>query len=163
MDPAFTQQITNVKPLNNPPLPLRIYITRRLEFCASHRLFNPAFSDEKNEATFGLCNNPNGHGHNYVLEVTVKGEVDPETGMVLDLKVLKKLINEEIIDKVDHKNLNVDVDFLKNVIPTAENIAIRFWNIIEPKIENGTLHEVKLYESERNFVIYQGAQLEGPH
>ena len=72
-----------------------IYITRRLEFCASHRLFNPAFSDEKNAATFGLCNNPNGHGHNYVLEVTVKGEVDPETGMVLDLKVLKKIINEE--------------------------------------------------------------------
>ncbi|HIE80842.1 MAG TPA: 6-carboxytetrahydropterin synthase, partial [Nitrospinaceae bacterium] len=101
-----------------------IYITRRLEFCASHRLFNPAFSDEKNAATFGLCNNPNGHGHNYVLEVTVKGEVDPETGMVLDLKTLKKLINEEIVDKVDHKNLNVDVEFLKNVIPTAENIAI---------------------------------------
>ena len=78
-----------------------IYITRRLEFCASHRLFNPDFSDEKNESTFGLCNNPNGHGHNYVLEVTVKGEVAPETGMVLDLKALKKLINEEIINKVD--------------------------------------------------------------
>ena len=107
-----------------------IYITRRLEFCASHRLFNPDFSDEKNESTFGLCNNPNGHGHNYVLEVTVKGEVDPETGMVLDLKALKKLINEEIINKVAHKNLNVDVDFLKAVIPTAENIAIHIWNIL---------------------------------
>ena len=93
-----------------------IYITRRLEFCASHRLYNPEFSDEKNERIFGLCNNPNGHGHNYVLEVTVKGEVDPQTGMVLDLKALKKLINEEIINKVDHKNLNVDVDFLKEVI-----------------------------------------------
>ena len=87
-----------------------IYITRRLEFCASHRLFNPDFSDEKNESTFGLCNNPNGHGHNYVLEVTVKGEVDPETGMVLDLKALKKLINEEIINKVYHKIINVYVD-----------------------------------------------------
>lgn len=140
-----------------------ILITRRLEFCASHRLYNPSFSDEKNSATFGLCNNPNGHGHNYALEVTVSGEVDPETGMVLDLKTLKKLINEEIIDKVDHKNLNVDVEFLKGVIPTAENIAIHFWNIIEPKIVNGTLHEVKLFESERNFVIYRGAALERPH
>ena len=140
-----------------------IYITRRLEFCASHRLFNPDFSDEKNESTFGLCNNPNGHGHNYVLEVTVKGEVDPETGMVLDLKALKKLINEEIINKVDHKNLNVDVDFLKGVIPTAENIAIHIWNILESKIESGELHEVKLFESERNFVVYHGAHVERPH
>ena len=140
-----------------------IYITRRLEFCASHRLFNPDFSDEKNELTFGLCNNPNGHGHNYVLEVTVKGEVDPETGMVLDLKALKKLINEEIINKVDHKNLNVDVDFLKGVIPTAENIAIHIWNILKLKIESGELHEVKLFESERNFVVYHGATVERPH
>ena len=140
-----------------------IYITRRLEFCASHRLFNPDFSDEKNESTFGLCNNPNGHGHNYVLEVTVKGEVDPETGMVLDLKALKKLINEEIINKVDHKNLNVDVDFLKAVIPTAENIAIHIWNILKPKIVSGELHEVKLFESERNFVVYHGAPVERPH
>tara|TARA_B100001123_G_C15296492_1_gene1019407 strand:+ start:992 stop:1417 length:426 start_codon:yes stop_codon:yes gene_type:complete len=140
-----------------------IYITRRLEFCASHRLFNPDFSDEKNESTFGLCNNPNGHGHNYVLEVTVKGEVDPETGMVLDLKALKKLINEEIINKVDHKNLNVDVDFLKGVIPTAENIAIHIWNILESKIESGELHEVKLFESERNLVVYHGAPVERPH
>ena len=137
-----------------------IYITRRLEFCASHRLFNPDFSDKKNESTFGLCNNPNGHGHNYVLEVTVKGEVDPETGMVLDLKALKKLINEEIINKVDHKNLNVDVDFLKAVIPTAENIAIQIWNILKPKIKSGELHEVKLFESERNFVVYHGASVE---
>ena len=140
-----------------------IYITRRLEFCASHRLFNPDFTDEKNESTFGLCNNPNGHGHNYVLEVTVKGEVDPETGMVLDLKALKKLINEEIINKVDHKNLNVDADFLKGVIPTAENIAIHIWNILESKIESGELHEVKLFESERNFVVYHGAPVERPH
>ena len=137
-----------------------IYITRRLEFCASHRLYNPEFSDEKNETIFGLCNNPNGHGHNYVLEVTVKGEVNPQTGMVLDLKALKKLINEEIINKVDHKNLNVDVDFLKEVIPTAENIAIHFWNILEHKIESGELHEVKLFESERNYVVYHGGSVE---
>jgi 6-pyruvoyltetrahydropterin/6-carboxytetrahydropterin synthase len=133
-----------------------IYITRKLEFCASHRLYNPDYSDEKNAAVFGLCNNPNGHGHNYVMEVTVRGEVHPETGMVLDLKALKKLVNEEIILKVDHKNLNVDVPFLKGVIPTAENLAIHFWEALEPKLGNGQLHEIKLYESERNFVIYRG-------
>ena len=134
-----------------------IYITRRLEFCASHRLYNPEFSDDKNETTFGLCNNPNGHGHNYVLEVTLKGEVDPQTGMVLDLKALKKIINEEIVSKVDHKNLNVDVEYLKGVIPTAENLAIKFWEILEPKITKGRLHEIKLYESERNYVVYRGS------
>jgi len=137
-----------------------IYITRKLEFCASHRLHNPEYSDTKNEEVFGLCNNPNGHGHNYVMEVTVCGEVDPETGMVLDLKALKKLVNEEIILKVDHKNLNVDVPFLKNIIPTAENLAIQFWETLESKIENGQLHEIKLYESERNFVIYRGSSHE---
>jgi len=137
-----------------------IYITRKLEFCASHRLYNPEYSDTKNEEVFGLCNNPNGHGHNYVMEVTVCGEVDPETGMVLDLKALKKLVNEEIILKVDHKNLNVDVPFLKNIIPTAENLAIQFWETLESKIENGQLHEIKLYESERNFVIYRGSSHE---
>ncbi len=133
-----------------------IYITRKLEFCASHRLYNPDYSDEKNAEVFGLCNNPNGHGHNYVMEVTVKGEVHPETGMVLDLKALKKLVNEEIILKVDHKNLNVDVAFLKDVIPTAENLAIQFWEVLESRLKGGKLHEIKLYESERNFVIYRG-------
>ncbi len=133
-----------------------IYITRKLEFCASHRLFNPEYSDEKNAEIFGLCNNPNGHGHNYVMEVTVSGEIHPETGMVLDLKALKKLVNEEIILKVDHKNLNVDVPFLKDIIPTAENLAIQFWEVLESRLESGQLHEIKLYESERNFVIYRG-------
>ena len=133
-----------------------IYITRKLEFCASHRLFNPEYSDEKNAQVFGLCNNPNGHGHNYAMEVTVRGEVHPETGMVLDLKALKQLVNEEIILKVDHKNLNVDVPFLKGVIPTAENLAIRFWETLEDKLDGGELYEIKLYESERNFVIYRG-------
>jgi 6-pyruvoyltetrahydropterin/6-carboxytetrahydropterin synthase len=140
-----------------------IYITRKLEFCASHRLYNPEYSDEKNARVFGLCNNPNGHGHNYVMEVTVRGEVHPETGMVLDLKALKKLVNEEIILKVDHKNLNVDVPFLKGVIPTAENLAIHFWETLESKLEGGELHEIKLYESERNFVIYRGNSRERTH
>ncbi len=137
-----------------------IFITRKHEFCASHRLFNPNFSDEKNEATFGLCNNPNGHGHNYVLEVTLSGEVCDETGMVFDLKELKKLTKQEIIDKVDHKNLNVDVDFLNGVIPTAENLAIKFWEKLESKITKGKLYEVKLYESERNYVVYRGKNRE---
>ena len=133
-----------------------IFITRKIEFSAGHRLFNPNFSDEKNKATFGLCNNPNGHGHNYVLEVTLSGEVCNDTGMVFDLKELKKLTQREIIDKVDHKNLNVDVDYLKGIIPTAENLAIKFWEILEPKITKGRLYEIKLYESERNYVVYRG-------
>ena len=134
-----------------------IFITRKIEFSAGHRLFNPNFSDEQNKATFGLCNNPNGHGHNYVLEVTLSGEVCNDTGMVFDLKELKKLIQREIIDKVDHKNLNVDVDYLKGIIPTAENLAIKFWELLEPKITKGRLHEIKLYESERNYVTYRGS------
>ena len=137
-----------------------IFITRKIEFSAGHRLFNPNFSDEQNKATFGLCNNPNGHGHNYVLEVTLSGEVCNDTGMVFDLKELKKLIQREIIDKVDHKNLNVDVDYLKGIIPTAENLAIKFWEILEPKITKGRLYEIKLYESERNYVVYRGGVCE---
>ena len=133
-----------------------IYITRKVEFCASHRLYNPTFSDAKNAEVFGLCNNPNGHGHNYVMEVTVKGDVAPETGMVLDLKLLKELVTDEIIDKVDHKNLNVDVTFLDGIIPTAENLAIKFWDVLEAKLGEGLLHEIKLYESPRNFVTYRG-------
>ncbi|MFQ5482483.1 MAG: 6-carboxytetrahydropterin synthase [Nitrospinaceae bacterium] len=133
-----------------------ILITRKVEFCASHRLFNPQFSDSKNQEVFGLCNNPNGHGHNYILEVTVGGEVDSATGMVLDLKSLKKLVSEEIILKVDHKNLNVDVPFLSGIIPTAENLAMKFWEVLMPKINQGSLYEIKLYESDRNFVVYRG-------
>lgn len=137
-----------------------VYVTRRAYFSASHRLFNPGFSDEKNEAIFDKCNNFHGHGHNYRLEVTVKGMPDPETGYVVDLKLLARLIEREIIDKVDHKHLNFDVDFLRGVIPTAENIAVSFWRILEPKIPSGTLHSVKLFESENNFVEYLGEPVE---
>ncbi|MBS1912988.1 MAG: 6-carboxytetrahydropterin synthase [Bacteroidetes bacterium] len=133
-----------------------VYVTRRAHFSASHRLFNPAFSDEKNEAVFDKCNNVNGHGHNYRLEVTVKGIPDPETGYVIDLKVLAGLLEREIIDKVDHRHLNYDVDFLRGIIPTAENVAVIFWRILEPHILSGTLHSVKLYESDNNFVEYLG-------
>jgi len=133
-----------------------IYVTRKQEFCASHRLYNPVFSDQQNQDTFGSCNNPNGHGHNYTLEVTVAGEPDPDTGMVWELQSLKNLIKEEIIQKVDHKNLNKDVPFLSGVIPTLENLAVKFWEILEPKIRKARLHEIRVYESERNFVVYRG-------
>jgi 6-pyruvoyltetrahydropterin/6-carboxytetrahydropterin synthase len=133
-----------------------VYVTRRAQFSASHRLFNPTFTDERNEEVFDKCNNFHGHGHNYVLEVTVKGQPDPETGYVIDLKRLAKLMDREIIDHVDHRHLNLDVDFLRGVIPTAENIAILFWQRLEPHIDAGKLHSIRLYESENNFVEYFG-------
>lgn len=133
-----------------------VYVTRRETFSASHRLYNPAFSDEKNDEVFDKCNNPNGHGHNYELEVTVAGPVDAETGYVIDLKDLKKIIKESVIARVDHKHLNHDVDFMKGVIPTAENIAIQIWKVLEPKIIHGSLHCIRLRETENNVVEYRG-------
>lgn len=133
-----------------------IYVTRKADFSASHRLYNPKWSDEKNDLVFDKCNNKNGHGHNYILEVTVCGDIDSDTGYVSDLKQLKKIIYEVIISKVDHKNLNVDVDFLRGIIPTAENIAIAFWNQLQDKILHGKLHSIRLHESERNMVEYKG-------
>jgi 6-pyruvoyltetrahydropterin/6-carboxytetrahydropterin synthase len=137
-----------------------IYITRRVEFCASHRLHNPALSDEANADLYGKCNNPGGHGHTYVLEVTVKGPLNPETGMLMDLRDLGKLLEQEIVDRVDHKNLNMDVELLEAVIPTAENLAVVFWNLLEKALpENCRVHEVRLWESENSLVLYRG---EGP-
>lgn len=133
-----------------------VYVTRRETFAASHRLYNPAFSNEKNEEVFDKCSNPNGHGHNYELEVTVAGGVDPDTGYVIDLKELKKIIRDAVISQVDHKHLNHDVPFLKGVIPTAENIAIQIWNVLRPRISGGTLHSVRLRETENNVVEYRG-------
>jgi 6-pyruvoyltetrahydropterin/6-carboxytetrahydropterin synthase len=133
-----------------------IYITRKVHFSASHRLFNPEFDDKTNDEIFGVCNNPLGHGHNYELEVTVCGEIPKETGMVIDLKKLKEILEQEIVSKVDHKHLNFDVDFLKNVIPTAENLAVKFWELLDDKLNDGSLYEIKLYESPNNFVTYRG-------
>ncbi len=133
-----------------------MYVTRRAQFSAAHRLYNPTFSDEKNEQIFDKCNNPKGHGHNYTLEVTVRGVPDPETGYVSDLKKLRDIIDEHIVDKVDHKHLNFDVDFLQGIIPTAENIVLCFWQILQTRIHDGELHSIKLYESENNFVEYFG-------
>lgn len=140
---------------------LTMYISRKVEFCASHRLHSPALSDEENKALYGRCNNPNGHGHNYVLEVTISGPVDRTTGMVMDLKALKDLLVREIVDRVDHKNLNVDVDFLRGVIPTAENIVASFWGLVENKLpENCRLYEMRLWETEQNVAVYRGEGVE---
>ncbi len=139
-----------------------VYLTRKESFSASHRLHNPDWPDEKNREVYGKCNNPNGHGHNYAVEVTVVGKPAADTGMVIDLKKLSRIINEAIIDKVDHRHLNCDVDFLQGVIPTAENIARAFWDILKNNIEDGELYAVKLYESDSNFVECRGAQPAAP-
>ncbi len=133
-----------------------VYITRKENFSASHRLHNPSWPDDKNWEIYGKCNNPNGHGHNYDLEVTVAGVPPEETGMVIDLKKLSNIINQEIIDRVDHKHLNHDVDFLKGIIPTAENMAVAFWKILEKALPAGKLYSVRLFESNNNFVEYRG-------
>lgn len=135
-----------------------LYITRKFHFSASHRLYKDGLTPEENENLYGKCSNANGHGHNYNLEITVCGELDPQTCFVMDLKELKELVNNEIIDKVDHKNFNMDVDFMKNEIPTTENIAVKFWDIIKNKIDNShrRLYSVKLTETENNFVEYRG-------
>ncbi|HEY6192491.1 MAG TPA: 6-carboxytetrahydropterin synthase [Bacteroidota bacterium] len=133
-----------------------VYLTRREHFAASHRLFNPDFSDEENLAIYGKCAFPNGHGHNYELEVTVGGEPERSTGMIMDLKKLSDLIETEILSKVDHRHLNFDVDFLKGIIPTAENIAVAFWKVLRPKIPAGTLYSIKVYETPDNFAEYKG-------
>ncbi len=131
-------------------------VTRRLHFSAAHRLYNPAFSDEENWDTFGHCNNPRGHGHNYTLEVTVSGPIDPATGFVIDLARLKRVMNERIVDRVDHKHLNEDVDFLHGVNPTAENLARVFWRELRDHIPSGELLKVRVYESEQNYADYCG-------
>jgi 6-pyruvoyltetrahydropterin/6-carboxytetrahydropterin synthase len=133
-----------------------VYVTRKAHFSAAHRLYNPTFSDEQNEAIFDKCNNPKGHGHNYTLEVTVAGIPDPLTGYVIDLKRLARLMDEHIINKVDHKHLNFDVPELRGIIPTAENIAVVFWQILQPHITEGKLHSIKVFESDNNFVEYLG-------
>lgn len=133
-----------------------VYITRRETFAAAHRLFKPELSDEENVKIFGKCSNPKWHGHNYTLEVVVAGEPDPSTGFVLDIKELKKIIHTNVIDKVDHKNINEETDFMKNIIPTSENICIGIWNQLVDKIPNGNLYSVKLYETENNYFEYRG-------
>ena len=124
-----------------------IKITRKMEFSAAHFYHNPNFSADENRRIFGKCNNPHGHGHNYVLEVTVEGEPDPATGMVVDLKELKDILQREVAERMDHRHLNYEVPELAGRIPTCENIAAVIWRLIEPKITKGKLDRVRLYES----------------
>jgi 6-pyruvoyltetrahydropterin/6-carboxytetrahydropterin synthase len=133
-----------------------VRVTRRLHFSAGHRLHNPELSDAENREVYGLCNNPSGHGHNYGLEVTLKGEVDAKTGYVFDLKRLKELVERTVLEDVDHANLNVDVSWLQGVIPTAENIAVAVWRRLAAELSEDMLECVRVSESERNFVEYYG-------
>ncbi len=135
-----------------------IFITRRETFNAAHRLFRPEWDDEKNLQVFGKCSNPNWHGHNYVLYVTVKGDVDPETGFLINLKDLSKILNENVVEKLDHKNMNLEVDFMENRMSSTENLAIGIWEQIEKPIRDlgAVLHCVKVYETEKNYVEYFG-------
>ena len=133
-----------------------VTVTRRLLFNAAHRVHNPALSDEENARLFGRCNNPNWHGHNYTLDVSVTGEVDERTGYVIDLGVLKRIVEREVIDKVDHKNFNLEVDFMRGVIPTTENIVVAIWRVLEPAIAPARLTRLVLWETPNNYVEYDG-------
>jgi 6-pyruvoyltetrahydropterin/6-carboxytetrahydropterin synthase len=137
-----------------------IYISRKEHFNAAHKLYNPNWSKEKNEEVFGPCANENWHGHNFELIVTVKGNPDPDTGFVIDLKKLSTMIRKNVIDKLDHKNLNLDVDFMRGKMASTETVAMEIWKILAPLIEahssTARLHSIKLYETPRNFVEYLG-------
>jgi len=135
---------------------MAISVTRKAHFNAAHRLHNKNWDEEKNKEIFGLCNLPNYHGHNYELEVTVTGEVNPDTGFVINLKFLKDVIKDTIENRFDHKNLNMDTEEFKNLIPTAENIAIVIWNLLKAKLNPHHQLKITLYETERNYVTYQG-------
>jgi 6-pyruvoyltetrahydropterin/6-carboxytetrahydropterin synthase len=135
-----------------------VVVTRRVHFNAAHRLHNPDRSAAWNRRVFGLCNSKHWHGHNYVLEVSVRGRPGPETGFVIDLGELKGILNARVADVCDHKNLNQDVPFLRGLVTSTENLVIAFWNEIEPHLPSGKLHRVRLYETERNFADYYGNQ-----
>jgi 6-pyruvoyltetrahydropterin/6-carboxytetrahydropterin synthase len=133
-----------------------IYVTRRAEFCASHYYHNPKLSAEENRRVFGKCNNPLGHGHNYTVEVTVSGTIDPTTGMVMDLKEIKVLLEQEVLQLMDHKFLNKEVPVFAEKIPTTENIAVEIWNLLVPKLQHGKLHRIRVYETADLFVDFYG-------
>ena len=133
-----------------------VTVTRRMHFNAAHRVHNPALSDAENQALFGKCNNPNWHGHNYMLDVSVTGPIDEKTGYVMDLGQLKAVVNREVIDKADHKNFNLEVDFMHDVIPTTENIIVAIWRVLEPRIAPAKLTRLVLWETPNNYVEYDG-------
>ena len=133
-----------------------VTVTRRLRFNAAHRVHNPALSDEENRTLVGKCNNPNWHGHNYVLEVSVEGPIDDRTGYVVDLGLLHSIVQREVIDHVDHRNMNVDVEFMRGINPTAENIVVGCWRVLEGRVAPGRLRRLRLWETENNYVEYDG-------
>ena len=140
---------------------MTVYVSKEIHFCAAHRLYNPGWSNEQNEKVFGKCANENWHGHNFDMTVTVKGEPDPETGFVINFTILKKIIKKEVIEKVDHKNLDMDVDFLKGKMTSCENLVTSFWDILKPKIEEvsagrATLYCIKLDETHTSYAEYYG-------
>jgi 6-pyruvoyltetrahydropterin/6-carboxytetrahydropterin synthase len=133
-----------------------LYITRKVHFNAAHKLYNPAWSPEKNDEVFGKCANENWHGHNFELFVTVKGSSNPETGFVMDLKDLKQIIQTHVVEKLDHKNINLDVDFMSGQLASIENLVVAIWGQLEPHIEGCQLHCIKLVETRNNYVEYFG-------
>lgn len=140
-----------------------IYLTRKAEFSAAHFYRNPEWTDEQNEAAFGKCANPNGHGHNYVLEVTVAGEVDPVTGFVVDLKLMKDVLEREVVSVYDHRHLNLEIPEFRNAIPSTENVAVAIWRRLDGKIPNARLHRVRVYEMDDLYADFYGEGLDdGP-
>ncbi len=133
-----------------------VTVTRRMHFNAAHRVHNPELSDEENERLFGRCNNPNWHGHNYMLDVSVAGPIESRTGYVMDLAALKRVVQEAVIDKVDHRNFNLEVDFMRGVIPTAENIVVGCWRVLAPRVAPARLVRLVLWETPNNYVEYEG-------
>lgn len=137
-------------------MPPIAYLSRKESFSAAHRLHNPLLSDEENKLIYGKCNNPNGHGHNYEVEVIVRGEIDEKTGMVINLTELKEIMHKHIIEPLDHKHLDKDLKYFETHPSTTENIAVYIWNQIVPFLRNGLLYEVKINETNRNAIIYRG-------
>lgn len=142
-------------PGDTPPMP-QVTVTRRLMFNAAHRVHNASLSAEENTALFGRCNNPNWHGHNYTLDVSVRGTIDERTGYVIDLGALKRIVEERAVNKIDHMNFNLDVDFMRGINPTSENIIVAIWRELEPAIRPGTLVRLVLWETANNYVEYTG-------
>ncbi|MDP2138258.1 MAG: 6-carboxytetrahydropterin synthase [Candidatus Didemnitutus sp.] len=135
-----------------------VTITRQVHFNSAHRLYNAKKSLAWNQKQYGLCTNPHWHGHNYVLEVSLRGQPDPDTGYIMDLGALKRLLHAAVVDKCDHRNLNDEVDFLRGIIPSTENLVIAFWNEIAPHLPTGRLYRVRLYETPRNYAEYFGPE-----
>ncbi len=153
---AVSKKSAPQNPLAPRVLPGVVTVTRQVHFNSAHRLYNPSKSPRWNVGQYGLCSNPNWHGHNYVLEVSVRGTPDPETGYLIDLGKLKEILHEAVVDRCDHRNLNQEVAFLRGIIPTTENLVIAFWHELAPRLRPARLHCVRLFETPRNFAEYHG-------